>query len=130
MSRAMDTLERVFHEEYGRIIATLIRLSQSFDVAEAALQEAFVSAAASWERDGTPRNPGAWLTAVGHRKLLDAVRREKTKAGKQSQLQYEAERLQPLPEPGPATDTADGAMEYPDDRLRLMFTCCHPALSR
>ena len=120
------TLERVFHEEHGRIIATLIRMSGSFDLAEESLQEAFASAAASWERDGTPRNPGAWLTTVAHRKLLDSLRREKTKTDKQPELEYETERL--LPENDPTL--WDESVEYPDDRLRLIFTCCHPALSQ
>lgn len=120
-----ETLERVFHEEHGRIIATLIRLSGSFDLAEESLQEAFASAAASWERDGTPRNAAAWLTTVAHRKLLDSLRREKTKTEKQSELEYETERL--LPENDPSLWNEDH--EYPDDRLRLIFTCCHPAIS-
>jgi RNA polymerase sigma-70 factor (ECF subfamily) len=126
MPRASESLEQVFREEYGRIIATLIRLSGSFDLAEESLQEAFVSAAANWQKDGAPRNPGAWLTTVAHRKLLDVVRREKTKAEKQPQLTYEAERLQPFDEPASLKE----AVEYPDDRLRLIFTCCHPSLSR
>lgn len=121
-----ETLERVFHEEHGRIIASLIRLSGSFDLAEESLQEAFASAAGSWERDGTPRNPGAWLTTVAHRKLLDSLRREKTKTEKLSELEYETERL--LPENDPSLWNEDH--EYPDDRLRLIFTCCHPALSQ
>lgn len=125
-SQASKTLEQVFREEYGRIIATLIRLSGSFDLAEESLQEAFASAAAIWERDGAPRNPGAWLTTVAHRKLLDALRREKTKTDKQTELEYEAKRLHPYDEPA----LAEEAVEYPDDRLRLIFTCCHPSLSR
>jgi RNA polymerase sigma-70 factor (ECF subfamily) len=123
---ASEILEQIFREEYGRIIATLIRLSGSFDLAEESLQEAFVSAAANWEKDGAPRNPGAWLTTVAHRKLLDAVRREKTRAEKQSALEYESERLQPYDEP----QSLEEGVEYPDDRLRLIFTCCHPSLSR
>jgi len=121
-----ETLEHVFREEYGRIIATLIRISGSFDLAEESLQEAFTSAAATWETAGTPRNPGAWLTTVAHRKLLDAVRREKTKAEKQSELEYEVERFQSYDEPA----LIEEDVEYPDDRLRLIFTCCHPSLSR
>ena len=70
MPDASATLERVFREEYGRIIATLIRISGSFDLAEEALQEAFVSAAAHWKKGEAPQNPGAWLTTVAHRKLL------------------------------------------------------------
>src|SRR5438034_4641522 len=126
MSQASEILEQVFREEYGRIIATLIRLSGSFDLAEEALQEAFASAVGTWEREGTPRNPGAWLTTVAHRKLLDAVRRDKTKAEKQSELEYEVERLLPYHEPALLEET----VEYPDDRLRLIFTCCHPSLTR
>jgi RNA polymerase sigma-70 factor, ECF subfamily len=126
MPQARDTLEQVFREEYGRIIATLIRQSGSFDLAEEALNEAFVSAVESWERHGPPRNPGAWLTTVAHRKLLDAVRRDKTRAGKQPEIAYEATRLQPFAEPPPLEE----AVEYPDDRLRLIFTCCHPSLGR
>src|SRR6266849_1423741 len=95
MPQASETLEQVFREEYGRIIATLIRISGSFDLAEESLQEAFASAAANWEQEGTPRNPGAWLTTVAHRKLLDAVGREKTRAEKEPDLAYEIERLQP-----------------------------------
>lgn len=126
MSRAGETIERVYREEYGRIIATLIRLSGSFDLAEEALQEAFTSAVATWVQQGPPRNPGAWLTTVAHRKLLDSVRREKTKSDRQTELEYEARRLQPYDEPELLVDT----IEYPDDRLRLIFTCCHPSLSR
>jgi len=123
---AREILEQIFREEYGRIIATLIRLSGSFDLAEESLQEAFASAAANWEKDGAPRNPGAWLTTVAHRKLLDAVRREKTKAEKQPALEYESERLQPYDQP----PLLEESVAYPDDRLRLIFTCCHPSLSR
>src|ERR1041385_4915207 len=110
MTQARAILERVFREEYGRIIATLIRQSGSFDLAEEALHEAFVTAAESWERDGPPRNPGAWLTTVAQRKLLDARRREKTKSEKQPELEYETERLQASVE----FEQLDEAMEYPD----------------
>ena len=119
-------IEQVFREEYGRIIATLIRHSGSFDLAEEALHEAFVAAAATWERDGPPNNPGAWLTRVAQRKLLDAVRRDKTRVEKQPELEYEQARLHPFAEP----EAIEEVVEYPDDRLRLIFTCCHPSLSR
>ena len=126
MSRAQDSLDKVFREEYGRIIATLIRISGSFDLAEEALQEAFTSATAKWEIEGTPHNPAAWLTTVAHRRLLDAWRRDKTRTDKQAEVVYESSRLQPYIEPELNED--DG--KYPDDRLRLIFTCCHPSLSR
>ena len=127
MPLAYETLERVFREEYGRIIATLIRLSGSFDLAEEALQEAFISAAATWAPQEPPKNPGAWLTTVAQRKLVDAVRREKTRNDKQPELEYEIERLHPFDE---LEMFAADTMEYPDDRLRLIFTCCHPSLNR
>jgi RNA polymerase sigma-70 factor, ECF subfamily len=122
---AREILERVFREEYGLIIASLIRRSGSFDLAEESLQEAFTSALANWETHGVPGNPAAWLTTVAHRKLLDMLRREKTKADKQPELEYETERLR--------NDTSRPFEEdpnYTDDRLRLIFTCCHPSLTR
>ncbi|HSE24325.1 MAG TPA: RNA polymerase sigma factor [Pyrinomonadaceae bacterium] len=125
MPHAHETIEKVFREEYGRIIATLIRLTGSFDRAEEAVQEAFTSAAANWPTDGVPRNPGAWLTTVAHRKVVDSIRRDKTREAKQSQLEYETERLQ-IDDPLEAAN----AEEYPDDRLRLIFTCCHPSISQ
>ena len=90
------------------------------------MHEAFVAAASTWEGDGPPRNPGAWLTTVAQRKLLDAVRRDKTRTEKQPELEYEQARLQPFAEPA----ALEEVVEYPDDRLRLIFTCCHPSLSR
>jgi len=125
MSNPSETLERVFREEYGRIIATLIRIAGSFDLAEESLQEAFASAVSRWEEEGVPRNPGAWLTTVAHRKLIDSLRREKTKIDKQTELEHEARRVESLQEP----PSFDDSTEYPDDRLRLIFTCCHPSLS-
>jgi RNA polymerase sigma-70 factor (ECF subfamily) len=125
MADARSSVESVFREESGRIIATLIRLSGSFDRAEEAMQEAFTSALASWPKKGIPQNPGAWITAVAHRKLIDAVRRENVRTEKQDAILYEVEGLQS----GQADVPVDIAMKYPDDRLRLMFTCCHPALN-
>jgi len=119
-------LEKVFREEYGRIVSTLIRLSGSFDLAEESLQEAFAAAVTNWEQNGLPKNPGAWLTTVAQRKLLDVRRREKTKADKQTELEYETERLLTSAD----FEVSDETVEYPDDRLRLIFTCCHPSLSQ
>jgi RNA polymerase sigma-70 factor (ECF subfamily) len=126
MSQARETLDKVFREEYGRIIATMIRISGSFDLAEEALQEAFTSAASKWEREGTPNNPGAWLTTVAHRKVIDSIRRDKTHTDKQSEIAFESTRLQPYAE----MELREETVEYPDDRLRLIFTCCHPSLVR
>ena len=122
----MAYIEQVFREEYGRIIATLIRVSGSFDLAEEALQEAFVVAVSKWELEGSPDNPGAWLTTVAHRKLLDALRRDRTRTDKHAELTYESSRLQPYVEP----ELFEDVVEYSDDRLRLIFTCCHPSLTR
>ena len=126
MSEARATLEKVFREEYGRIIATLIRFSGSFDVAEEALQEAFTSATSKWDSEGTPQNPGAWLTTVAHRKVIDTIRRDKTRNDKRAEVAFESTRLQPYAE----LESIEETVIYPDDRLRLIFTCCHPSLVR
>src|SRR5215471_10954713 len=94
MLDAQALVESVFRQEAGRIIATLIRLSGSFDRAEEAMQEAFISALATWPGRGVPNNPGAWITAVAHRKLIDAVRRDNTHAEKQDAIVYEIGRAQ------------------------------------
>src|SRR5580692_1718471 len=122
---ARTALESVFREESGRIIATLIRISGSFDRAEEGMQEAFASALASWPEKGIPHNPAAWITATAHRKLIDQSRRERTKREKQESLRYETEVLH-QPDNAAAEEVA---MQFPDDRLRLIFTCCHPALN-
>jgi RNA polymerase sigma-70 factor (ECF subfamily) len=122
------TAEAVFREEYGRIIATLIRISGSFDRAEEAMQEAFTSALTAWTETGIPRNPAAWITSTAHRKLIDVSRRERTRRDKAEALRYEIESMQP---PGPGEMLAEieaESMLFTDDRLRLIFTCCHPAL--
>jgi RNA polymerase sigma-70 factor, ECF subfamily len=116
--------ETVFRQESGRIIAGLIRICGSFDRAEEAMQEAFASALASWPERGTPQNPAAWITAAAHRKLIDQSRRNKTRLEKQDALQYETEHLRTAD----AGDSDESFMHLPDDRLRLIFTCCHPAL--
>ena len=118
--------ERVFREESGRIVASLIRISGSFDLAEEAMQEAFASALTHWPSRGIPERPGAWITAVAHRKLIDSVRRQSTRTGKQDALEYEIRSA--AREEEPSADEL--SVSYPDDRLRLMFTCCHPALNR
>src|SRR5215472_1546508 len=120
-------IESVFRQESGRIIATLIRIAGSFDLAEEAMQEAFASALASWPGKGIPENPGAWITAVAHRKLIDHGRRERTRREKQEPLQYETPTVQ-QPEAHALFEST--TMSYPDDRLRLIFTCCHPALNQ
>jgi RNA polymerase sigma-70 factor, ECF subfamily len=124
MTDARATVESVFHEESGRITATLIRLSGSFDLAEEALQEAFTSALEAWPAKGIPQNPAAWITATAHRKLIDAARRDATRRKYSASLAAETATLSDPDEIGEGAD-----MVYPDDRLRLIFTCCHPALN-
>ena len=119
-------IESVFREESGRILATLIRISGSFDQAEEMMQEAFASALSAWPEKGIPQNPGAWITAAAHRRLIDQSRRERTKRQKEGALRYETEAFS-VPDP---LSAEDDCMHFPDDRLRLMFTCCHPALNR
>jgi RNA polymerase sigma-70 factor (ECF subfamily) len=121
---ARRMVESVFHEQSGRILATLIRISGSFDSAEEAMQEAFTAALASWPETGIPQNPPAWITATAHRRLIDLSRRERTRREKQDSLTYESPSLT-LPDP---VLFEEEAMHLPDDRLRLIFTCCHPAI--
>ncbi len=125
MADIRSAAEAVFRAECGRITASLIRISGSFDRAEDAVQEAFAAALAAWPEKGIPENPGAWIMAVAHRRLIDAVRRERTRVAKQDALRAEMDGADST---GPDWDRSP--MEYPDDRLRLMFTCCHPALNR
>ena len=125
MGDLRSTVEAVFRQESGRIIAGLIRLSGSFDLAEEAMQDAFAAALLHWPEKGLPENPGAWITAAARRKLIDYARREHTRRSREDSLAYETE-ASTVPE-GPLIHAEDG--DFPDDRLRLIFTCCHPALN-
>ena len=89
MTDVKAAAESVFRQQSGRIIATLIRISGSFDLAEEALQDALASALARWPETGIPDNPAAWITTAAHRKLIDSVRRDKTRREKQEPLRYE-----------------------------------------
>lgn len=126
MRDARAAAESVYKEEAGRIVATLIRLSGSFDLAEEALQEALASALESWPERGVPTNPAAWITSVAQRRLIDATRREATRRNKATAVAHHIEVLAPSSD---ISTSEDPDMVYPDDRLRLMFTCCHPALA-
>jgi RNA polymerase sigma-70 factor (ECF subfamily) len=114
--------EAVFRQERARILAALVRVSRSIDLAEDALQEAFTAATSTWEKTGLPNNPAAWITAAAQRKLIDFARRARTRKSTQQALLQE-----PIPEA--AEDDAAAIDLYPDDRLRLIFTCCHPAIA-
>ena len=115
--------DRVFREESGRILATLIRALGDFDLAEETMQEAFAVALERWPRDGVPSNPGAWITTTARRKAIDRLRRDRTLAEKRRLLEADAA-LHTLA----GEEDADDMTELRDDRLRLIFTCCHPAL--
>ena len=118
--------EELFRNESGRILAALIRISGSFDRAEEALQEAFATALAVWQEKGVPENGAAWIMTTAHRKLIDSVRRDSVRRDKQDALRYEAGLAASLA----GNPTEETTMYFPDDRLRLMFTCCHPALNQ
>ncbi len=113
------TLERVFRDEWGRVLATLIGLLGDFDLAEEAAQDAFAIAAARWDRDGVPANPRAWLLTTARNRAIDRIRRER--------VLDEKTRL--LEAGGRDHITMDDETEIPDERLELVFTCCHPALA-
>ncbi|HEY7660461.1 MAG TPA: RNA polymerase sigma factor [Actinomycetota bacterium] len=117
-----DVVDRLFRQERGRVVATLIRVLGDFDLAEDAVQEAFVEALRVWPERGVPANPGAWITTTARNRAIDRIRRERalrTKTEALTQL-AELERMG-----GDETDVS----AIPDDRLRLIFTCCHPALA-
>src|SRR3954467_9257366 len=120
---ARDAVEAVYRSESRRVFATLVRLLGDFDLAEEALHDAFMSAVEQWPRDGVPANPRAWLVAAGRVKAVDAVRR---RAGFDASLAELAERLKAE---GDAPADAHDGEGIEDDRLRLIFTCCHPALA-
>jgi RNA polymerase sigma-70 factor (ECF subfamily) len=126
MTDAKAVAESVFRQQSGRIIATLIRISGSFDLAEEAVQDAFAAALVRWPTAGIPDNPAAWITTAAHRKLIDFLRRDRTRREKQDPLRYETPTSYQT-EHGDCFDAS--SMNYPDDRLRLIFTCCHPAIN-
>ncbi len=112
-----EAVAAAFREEWGQVVATLIRVTGDWDLAEECAQDAFAQALDRWRRDGVPRRPGAWLTTTARHRAMDVLRREAVGARK---LQEAAM----LTAPGEPDD--DSGVE--DDRLRLIFTCCHPAL--
>src|ERR1043166_8982301 len=116
-----ETVDAVYRSDSRRVLATLIRILGDFDVAEEALHDAFKAALEQWPREGVPDNARAWLVSVGRFKAIDAIRRN---------ARFDA--LDDVPEPAdPATEdgAAADAESVEDDQLRLIFTCCHPALA-
>jgi RNA polymerase sigma-70 factor (ECF subfamily) len=113
-----QTVEQAFRDEWGRVLASLIGFLGDFDLAEEAAQEAFAIAAERWPRDGVPASPRAWLLTAARNRAIDRIRRERTLADKIRQLDV----------PEAIEDEVDET-EIPDERLELVFTCCHPALA-
>jgi RNA polymerase sigma-70 factor (ECF subfamily) len=115
---AAEQIESTFRAEHGRVLAALISRFGDFTLAEDALQDALVNALERWEIDGVPRNPGAWLMTVARRRAIDRLRRVAAQ-----------ERTAAVLESLASEDESDMEGSIPDDRLKLMFTCCHPALA-
>jgi RNA polymerase sigma-70 factor, ECF subfamily len=111
-------VERVFRQEYGRAVSVLIRAFGDIDLAEEGVQEAFVVAAERWAADGLPPSPAGWIITTARRKILDRLRREASREDRHAQAALLNERAE-----------SDEALAVQDDRLRLIFTCCHPALA-
>ncbi|KFU75989.1 RNA polymerase, sigma subunit, ECF family [Amycolatopsis lurida] len=120
-SAGLASVEAVFREERGRLLAALVRRFGDLDLAEEVTSEAIEAALERWPVEGVPPRPGAWLMTTARRKAVDRLRRDQAYAAKLAVLQVEADRAGPAP----AADTGDG---LPDERLRLFFTCAHPAL--
>jgi len=114
-------LEQVFREEWGRVLASLVGWLGDIRLAEDAVQDAFAIAAERWPSDGTPANPTGWLITTARRRAIDRIRRERTLAVKTQQLERELQ-------DGSEEEAMDEAATFPDERLELIFTCCHPAL--
>jgi RNA polymerase sigma-70 factor (ECF subfamily) len=121
-SEGVTSLEAVYRRDGRRIFATLVRLLGSFELAEDAEHDAFIAAAEQWLRDGVPANPVAWLVSVGRFKAIDRLRR----ASRFTSIEDHADSIEQIPDPA----AGQGEQEtIGDDRLRLIFTCCHPSLS-
>jgi RNA polymerase sigma-70 factor, ECF subfamily len=118
---AAGSVEAVFREERSRLLATLVGQFGDLDLAEEVASDAVAAALERWPLDGVPGRPGAWLLTTARRKAVDRLRRDKAYAARLAVLQAEADRF------GPAAEAADDG-DVPDERLRLFFTCCHPAL--
>ncbi|MCG7203250.1 RNA polymerase sigma factor [Streptomyces arenae] len=119
-----EAVAAAFREEWAQVVATLIRVTGDWDLAEECAQDAFAQALERWRRDGVPRRPGAWLTTTARNRALDVLRREAVGAAKQREAAVSARDEGPY---DPDHDGDDSGVT--DDRLRLIFTCCHPALS-
>ena len=124
-SLSAAAVEQVFRAEHGRVLGSLIAALGDFDLAEDVLQESLLTALERWPAEGQPRNPAAWLTTVARRKAIDRLRRDQAFERHSTALAAEFERAGA----GKPTEDAVDADNFPDERLKLIFTCCHPALS-
>jgi RNA polymerase sigma factor (sigma-70 family) len=124
-SDSTAAIEGAYRVEFPRVVAVLARFTGDIALAEDLAQDALADALRQWPRDGTPHNPGAWLTAVGKRKAIDAFRRDRTLAAKYAQIGRELRAHSPLDD----GDDAVASEEIDDDRLRLIFVACHPVLA-
>jgi RNA polymerase sigma-70 factor (ECF subfamily) len=122
--RAADSVEAVFREEWGRLLAALVRQLGDLDLAEEVASDAVATALQRWPEEGVPRRPAAWLLTVARRRAIDVLRRDRAYAARLALLQVDVERAEP-----PRADVIADADDVPDERLRLFFTCCHPALA-
>ena len=122
-----DAIADAYRTEWAQVLATVVRVTRDFDVAEDCVQDAFARALLRWGRDGVPDRPGAWLTTVAVREALQAMRRSATAARKLPALALDADSDSDVDADDPSAGTAFERL--PDDRLRLVFICCHPALS-
>ena len=123
-----DTVDRLFREESGRAVATLIRVLGDFDLAEEVVQEAFVTALETWPTRGIPDNPGAWITTTARNRAIDRIRRQRRFTDRQATLAQNAAFDAERQEAALLAEAEDEMGPIPDDQLRLIFTCCHPAL--
>ena len=124
--RVADAVAVAYREEWGRVVATLIRVTGDWDLAEECAQDAFARAVERWPRDGVPRNPGAWLTTTARNVAVDRLRRAQSGRRKLEELAAIEERDMNA---APDDHSAEHESGIGDDRLRLVFTCCHPALA-
>ena len=122
MPQANSAVDAVYRSDWGRIVATLIRLVGDFDVAEEAAQEAFTAAVDQWRTDGVPEFPRAWIIQTARHKAIDRIRR-RARLAEKLESRLVSGLIPTIQEPDYDTN------EIPDDRLRLIFTCCHPALA-
>jgi RNA polymerase sigma-70 factor (ECF subfamily) len=125
---AQDVVDRLFRDEGGRAVATLIRVTGDFDLAEEAVQDAFIAALEIWPERGIPDNPAAWITTTARNRAIDRLRRRRRLREKTEELARDAAVEAELAAIDPGTGATDDDMPIADDRLRLIFTCCHPAL--